>query len=485
MVAQFPTLALQIHRSRDIDHEDQKNNTYSFVLMDEVDVEKNLIWHDTQLSVTELLKFRQALVSRNFETIDTVPPWRLAVSPTEHGSHVTFNFHHALTDGTGALGVLFAIRDALNSSPPVPNINPSSLPLSIITIPVGTPLPTPVESHFELSVTAEAKAAFEAELAQTPGPADVQKLWTGSCPSSIDTSKGPPLQAQILMYTIPAASMKTLLQKSRENGATITGVLVATLMYATDIVLGSSGVNVPETQTTGLQTTVPQNLRTIIDRERVGSGPSALLMGDFVTATLIPYTRVVGAGVGVGVGADSSRHTDRSRSRSPDPHLDLPVDHDLAHLWSVSRSTSRTLKQKALNITTRTSNLGISFLPYLGCSVYEFQKRIRAGGKARANSFEVSSLVIPELPPPSLVSSEEEDSEPKSKSSSSSMSSWTLKDPIFIQAIAEGPAIALSAIGYRGGSQTMSFTWAAEVVENEIVEKIVDTFKDLIKSIVV
>lgn len=408
MVPEFPTLALQIHKDQ--------NDVYSFVLMHEVHVEKNIIWREEEMAEADLHRVRQALISTQFETVDKIPAWRIMVSPTTGGSHVSLFFHHALQDGTSAGTVLFAIRDAL--SQPIDN------PTSLIKIPETAEIPQSVEHYMELAVTEQGKAKFIADLSKPP---DLD-LWNGG--TIIDTTNFSPF-TQAVLQTTSAQCMKILLAECRKNETTVTCFLVAVMLYAIDLVLGDDFH-------TKLLATVPQNLRDIVAKSATGKKSDKVLMGDFVNATLVPYTRVFG---------DSK-----------------PVSLDC--LWSVARSTRQLIQEKALNITTSTADLGIAFMPYLGCTVLEHQKMLRTSGLPRFNSCEISSLVLPGDPP------------------SPTSDQWVLKDPVFIQGNEENSAMSLSAIGYRGGDQVMSFTWASESLNDSIAIGVADTVKELIRKVV-
>lgn len=408
MVPEFPTLALQIHKDQ--------NDVYSFELMPEVDVEKNIIWRDEEMTDADLHRVRQALVSTQFETVDQIPAWRLMVSPTSGGSHVSLFFHHSMQDGTSAGAVLFAIRDALNL--PVDN------PTSLIKIPETTEIPQSVEHYMELPVTEKGKAEFIADLSK---PSDLD-LWNGG--TILDTTDFSPF-TQAVLRTTSAQEMKTLLAECRKNETTVTCFLVAVMLYAIDLVLGDDAH-------TKLLATVPQNLRDIVAKSATIKPSEKVLMGDFVNATLVPYARV-------------SRD---NKSVSLD------------HLWSVARSTRQLIQEKALNITTSTADLGIAFIPYLGCTVLENQKKLRTSGAPRFNSCEVSSLVLPGAPP------------------SPTSDQWVFENPVFIQGNEENSAMSLSAIGYRGGDQIMSFTWASESLNDSIAIGVADTVKELIAKVV-
>lgn len=402
IVQQLPSLALQIHRV---------NGVYSFVLAEEVDLDKQVYWHENPFKTdTELMQFRQDQISKQFEQIDKIPPWRLLVSPVEGGSQVSFFFHHSLMDGTGATHVLFSLARELSAEP-------ATLPSSVVQIPSSAQIPPNVEASIELSVTPEAKAEFEADQ-NKPYSAD---LWTANTIYGVQEES---LYSKALLHTTSAEDMATLLTQCRKNGVTVTTLLIAVLFYATDKVLGST------TDKTKFLCTVPQNLRTVIDK----SPDAPVRMGDYVTATVLPYTRKHGAVT--------------------------PTRPDFDLIWETAKEGRKTLLEKAINITATTPNLGIAFLPFVG-DIYTMFKELVENQSPRDHTYEFSSIVLP-----------------------SSASNWTLQDPIFIQGCGKtGPAALVSAISYKGGAQTVSFSYASETIEDGIVKGVVDQFGDLIGQI--
>jgi len=106
IVLDHPALAalLQVHDGK-----------YYEVIADKVDLAKNIVWREqSDLDTLETHVCQQ--VSEQFPNLDSVPGWRLWVTPLIGGEvRLNFFFHHSLFDGTCAQDFLVKLTENLNS----------------------------------------------------------------------------------------------------------------------------------------------------------------------------------------------------------------------------------------------------------------------------------------------------------------------------------------------------------------------------------
>lgn len=235
-------------------------DTHDLVMAKQVDLAKNVVWKSAADSANLEYLIREQ-VSQQFPDTDSIPPWRLWITPEQEGTKLNFFFHHTLFDGTSGRLFLTGLRDKLN------DVNLPSDTNYFVNVLESSKLNPPVE-----------------ELVENTGPiaqvTDDTETWTGD--PVIDTfSPGPnckPLLTQCLYYNIGGDEIKLLVQKCKHFNTSITALLTTLALHSLNETLKNNGLTYAI-----LKGTVPRNLRPLIKR----FGPDS--MGSLVSSINVTY----------------------------------------------------------------------------------------------------------------------------------------------------------------------------------------------------
>lgn len=242
---------------------DTSTDTYSFLKLSCIDLNCHAVWHQ-ELSVQRLEKLICEQVSSKFSNIDTVPPWRLWITPMEQGHQLSFFFHHSAIDGNSAKEFLLALREALNLRLPAD-------PCPILDIPLTTRVHPSIETLIDLPSPAQSSLAKRA----------LSQGWVGA-PVLDTVSPGTgPVQTRSHYHLIPASEIKVLAAKCKYHKSSITTLLAALVHFALDMALAENGLEASK-----LTVTIPRNLRPLVKPE-LGLNPNCF--GDFIMNIEVPY----------------------------------------------------------------------------------------------------------------------------------------------------------------------------------------------------
>lgn len=310
---------------------DTNTDTYSFSKLSYVDLNCHVVWQQ-ELSMQNLEKLICEQVSRKFTNTDTVPPWRLWITPMAKVYQLSFFFHHSAIDGNSAKEFLLALRDALN-------LGLHADPRSVLEIPLTTKVHPSIETLLDLPSPAQSLQAQTRNLNQG---------WVGA--PVLDTlSPGTgPVQTRSHFHLIPASHIKVLAIKCKEHKTSITTLLAALVHFALDQALAENDL-----ETSKLTVTVPRNLRALIKPE---SGLKLNSFGDYIMNIEVPY-----------------RYAD-----------------DIAAVWESAAQMRRDLLAE---INKGSDLLTIACLGDVANPRENYRNRV---GLPRSNPLEMSSLVIDE-----------------------------------------------------------------------------------------
>lgn len=391
---------------------EKETDKFKFVLASQLDLSKNVEWK-TEVTAENLKELVCAQVSRKFPDIDTIPPWRLWITPMKDGWKLDFFFHHSVFDGTSAKKFLLGLRDNLNSAQLKGN------PSSFVAIPSTLTLNPPIETMLELTVPLvsgnDSSTSYPAQADST------EVLWTAT--PVLDTfTPGPdcaPLMTNSIYYTISAQNMEILVRKCRAHKTTATALLAAIAFHA----LGQSLENNNQSYSS-FTGAIPRNLRELISKSlNVGPEP----MGDCVAGIELVFNR--------------------------------PNEYSLSSIWEVAAGFRQDI-QAAISRGSEDFALAISSLT--GSQRELYQNRV---GQSRNHTLEMSTVLINEVPPL--------DSQ-----------NWYLEDFSFLQGVSsEDLPITCSAVSYKGGSLTVSFAWATQVIADCIAKEMKKNFDHIISKL--
>lgn len=224
-----------------------------------------------------------------------------------------------------------------------------------------------------------------------------------------------PLKTNCIYHTISTQDMKLLVSKCKTHNTSITALLTTVALHA----LGQSLDHNDQPYST-LKGSIPRNLRPLI-KESFGLGPEP--MGDIVTSIDCLYTR--------------------------------PIDCSLSSVWAAATSIRADI-QASLDRGTDDIAASISSLTAWAGSLRTFYEN--RAGKPRSHTLEMSTVLINEEP-------------------HLAAQNWYLDDLDFLQGVSsEGMPITCSAISYKGGSLTVSFAWATEIVPDAIAKDMTTEF---------
>ncbi|KAF5103569.1 hypothetical protein D0Z03_000143 [Geotrichum reessii] len=263
IVLDHPALAglLQVH-----------NGKYYQVIADNVDLAKNIVWRNqSDLETLETDVCRQ--VSEQFPNLDSIPGWRLWITPLTDGAvRLNFFFHHSLFDGTSAQDFLKQLVNNLNA-----------LPESIENEPVNYILEIPSETEpvpsFEVLLGLKDLRLTGPVKGFTPPDDANTAFWAGTL---VFNSFEKPVLTKSLYNTITANDLKKLVAKTKQYKTSITSVVTAAVLYSLQKTLQSKGKSYSKATCT-----IPRNTRSFVkDIEKYGETP----YGDFVSSIPVEST---------------------------------------------------------------------------------------------------------------------------------------------------------------------------------------------------
>lgn len=301
VISQHPSLAFTLQGLEDDNH--------AFEWAKEIDLKKQVVIEEELTPEQENDEVVTKRLSKMFEDVDTIPPWRVIVIPAGNELYVTFAFHHAIGDGTTGKVFLQDFGHALNSTE---STDDSIVKVSCKTFPpsLETALKMPMGIFFMLKLLAR-----EVGILSKP-----QGQWVGK-PLTYNKEKFP-LQTVMKRVVIDSDTVKIFLAECKKKGARLVALVDAICVVSADQVLG------PEHK--ALSSSIPRNLRPLMDS--VGAND-----------------------MGVHV-ASVDFHTERAT-------LDKIGTNPVDKIWAVCESYSKDITD-ALNL--KNYNLNAGLLKYVG-----------------------------------------------------------------------------------------------------------------------
>jgi hypothetical protein len=251
VISQYPSLAVGIV--------DDSTPSASFVRLSSIDLRRVVHITNFPMNADETTRSRilnetiQARLSARFSDLATLPLWRLVIfqpdpSDEDQSIDVALFVHHGIADGTSAVIVIQALRDALNAHK---QVNREEEETKYIFTPLMTSnLLPPLEILHPLPVswTSLLYAVWRGFF-----PASRDGLWTGQP----ITRPNDCLESRHTFRIVPAAQVSRLLAACRTHGTTLTPLLEVLAARALFAVLPSTGDSAAKV----LKGVTPINLR--------------------------------------------------------------------------------------------------------------------------------------------------------------------------------------------------------------------------------
>lgn len=373
-------------------------------------------------------------LSTRFVDVDSVPPWQLLVTPVrvagedQYATQLAFAYHHALGDGTTGRLLVEALANALNKTLSAPSSE------TVVEIPATAGVHPSLE---EVSKLPESWWNVGKVVLQDMGwlSAPNKNAWTGSRVLRTFAGKAADekeivafaeYRTRVSVVRVSAAQLARLTTESRARGTSVTAALVALGAAALYRALKACFPAPELAAFSTLSCSVPRNLRPALPK---ASGVSADTMGVFV------------CGIDVVV-----------------PVAGLAQEHTTDGIWAAANLAKASIAREVAKGMRDTDSGMLKFVDPL--HEYFTSKP----GKTRAASFEVSSLVAPQV---------------------SSQGPYALTHPLFVQsASAMGAAVSLGAMSFKGGDMSVGATWTAGGVQHDgIVPAFTTQFATLLASI--
>ena len=249
------------------------DDKYYEVIADKVDLAKNIVWREqSDLDTLETHVCRQ--LSEQFPNLDSVPGWRLWVTPLISGEvRLIFFFHHSLFDGTSAQDFLVKLTENLNLQ--AESLVKDDSVDYVLEIPSSM---EPVPSFEQLLGLKDLRLTGPVKGFTAPDDANTA-FWAGTL---VSNSFDKPVLTKSLYSTISAEDLKKLVAKTKQHKTSITSVLSAAVLYSLQKALQARGKHYPKATCT-----IPRNTRSFIKGiEKYGETP----YGDFVSSISVEST---------------------------------------------------------------------------------------------------------------------------------------------------------------------------------------------------
>ncbi|KAF5101917.1 hypothetical protein D0Z00_000572 [Geotrichum galactomycetum] len=250
-----------------------RDSKYYQVIADKVDLAKNIIWREqSDLDTLEAHVCQQT--SEQFPNLDSVPGWRLWITPLIGGEvRLNFFFHHSLFDGTSAQDFLVKLTENLNSQ--AESLAKDESVDYVLEIPASVE-PTP---SFEVLLGLKDLRLTGPVKGFTPPDDANTAFWAGT---PVFNPFDKPALTKSIYNTISAEDLKKLVVKTKQYKTSITSVISAAVLYSLQKALQAKGKNYPKATCT-----IPRNTRAFVEGiEKHGKTP----YGDFVSSIPVEST---------------------------------------------------------------------------------------------------------------------------------------------------------------------------------------------------
>jgi len=379
-----------------------------------------------------LLRRLEELHDQPWTSQDKTPPWKVVIlqgdaqvdegSPSTMKLDIAFIFHHALADGLSGAAFHASLLEALQDASSVSS--PSSLVQDkecTVRVDPNLTLGLPIEKLVKFNLS---RSFLLKQVLQEYGPrflfARKDNHFSGL---DCEVSDRLPYVSRIRVLEVGETDVKLLLALCKSQSLSMTSLITASLVNSLSMALPDADAFVGATAYT---------LRRV-------SGTAFNVMGNETSGLETAYD----GSILRNIRSLYAEGTDSSIMRA---------------LWEVAKLHEVGLKSELARCPN--NNL-VGLLPYV-TDYHEFYRKKL--GRKREHTFEVSNLGV--VGPRGNPTGQ-----------------WALERAIFAQGAAVvGAALALNCASVLGGSLNITITWQEHIVDEELVEKLVESMDFVLKK---